>query len=426
MRDQVLCTPSSDVDVEVYGLDPDALEAVLATFGSVMRVGRAFGVFLVRGLGVDISLPREDPTAPNGTTLERSAPQMSFEQASRRRDLTVNSMGWDPLTGALLDPHGGVEDLERRRLRATDRELFGSDPLRGLRVAQLAARFELTPDDELVGLCAALDLSDVAAERFLGEFRKLLLASRRPSRGLAFLAQTGLLAFFPELAAMEGVVQDPIWHPEGDVWRHTLMVVDEAAQLKIGDRSHDEALLFGALCHDMGKPATTVLEGERVRSPAHDIRGVAVAAEFLSRLAAPAALSTIVGSLVRHHLAPALLAKQGSQPKAYRRLSRRLAASGASMELLERVARADHLGRTTADAMAREFPAGDAFLVRARALSVEAAAPRDCVLGRHVLERGIAPGPAVGRLLLACREIQDQTGWNDPDRILDAALEAGS
>ena len=422
VRDHLLGIRSKDVDVEVFGLDVARLESLLAGFGKVHAVGRAFGVFRVGDVDVDFSLPRRDSKRGPGHRGFDVAPDPSldFEQAARRRDLTVNSIGIDPLTAEVLDPHGGREDLERRVLRATDPERFSEDPLRGLRVAQLAARLEMAPDDELIALCRGLDLDELSGERVFEEFRKLLLRAAKPSLGFRVLEDTGLLRFFPELDALRGVPQDPEWHPEGDVWTHTLMVLDVAATLR--GAGEDLTLMFGALCHDLGKPATTKPIGGRIRSRGHDVAGIAPTRALLGRMRAPGALVDRVAALVEHHLAPALFIGNGAAAKGYRRLARKLERAGVSMELLVRVARADHLGRTTDDALAGRFDAGDAFLAAARACSVEHAAPRDVVLGRHLIGRGLQPGPGFGTILERCREAQDETGWTDPERILDRVL----
>ncbi|MFN0059184.1 MAG: CCA tRNA nucleotidyltransferase [Planctomycetota bacterium] len=426
VRDTLLGLDSKDYDFEVSGLDMDQLEQVLRRFGEVITVGRTFGVLMLKSQQhIDFSVPRRDNKVGRGHADFRCEfdPHMSFADAARRRDLTMNSMGLDPLTGEIIDPHGGQRDLAARRLRATDPASFGEDPLRAVRVAQFRARFEMEPDAELAKLCAEISLDDLSGERLWTELEKLFLKSRRPSLGLEFLRTTGLLRFFPELAAMVDVPQDPIWHPEGDVWVHTMLVVDEAARARTGVVADDLLLLYGALCHDIGKPLTTFTDAEgRVRSPNHEPEGVTPALQFLARLRAPRQFSEQVGLLVRYHLAPATLPKQDSSPRAYRRLARRLGAGQISLEFLWRLARADHFGRTTPDALAREFPAGDAFLAMSKGLRIAAAAPRDVVLGRHLLERGLQPGPAIGVILDRCREIQDETGSENASEILDAAL----
>jgi tRNA nucleotidyltransferase (CCA-adding enzyme) len=424
VRDRLRGLDPKDVDVEVFGLPLPRLAELLARFGPVIEIGRAFGVLRVKGLDVDFSLPRRDSktgAGHRGFDVDVD-PQLDLATAARRRDLTINSMSFDPLTEEVIDPHGGRRDLERGVLRATDPLHFPEDPLRGVRVAQFAARFAMEPDAELVGLCARLDLSELPGERLFEELRKLLLKGVEPSRGLSFLESTRLLRFFPQLDALRGVPQDPEWHPEGDVWIHTRMVVDEAARLRGADADLDLALMFGALCHDLGKPLTTSVQNGRVVSPAHDVEGDAPTRAFLDRMRAPSILVQRVRAHVRHHLAPALLDKQGSGPKAYRRLARRLEAAGLSMAELERLARADHLGRTTEDALARRFPAGDAFLERAAQLEIVAHAIPSAVQGRHLLARGLEPGPEFGRILARCRDLQDETGWSDPDRLLDEVL----
>ena len=424
VRDRLRGEDPKDVDVEVFGLPLDELREVLARFGRPVEVGRAFGVLRVRGLDVDFSLPRRDSkvgAGHRGFDVECD-PGLDFAEAARRRDLTINSMSLDPLTGEIVDPHGGRDDLERGLLRATDPERFAEDPLRGLRVAQFAARFEMEADPGLLRACAALDLGELPGERVWEELRKLLLKGVRPSLGFELLRETGLLRFFPELAALAGVPQDPEWHPEGDVWVHNQLVIDEAARLRAGRDDEDLGLMFGALCHDFGKPATTAESDGRVRSPAHDVEGVAPARAFLERMRAPGALAGRVAAFVRYHLAPALYVKNGAKPKAYRRLARKLAAEGATLAQLERVARADHFGRTTPDALARRFEAGDRFLEVARQLEVSEAAVPDAVGGRHLVARGFEPGPGFGPILARCREIQDETGWTDPEPILERAL----
>ncbi|MFQ5719206.1 MAG: CCA tRNA nucleotidyltransferase [Acidobacteriota bacterium] len=416
-----------DADVEVFGLTLVDLETLLSRHGEVIAVGRAFGVLRLKGIDVDFSLPRRDSkVTPGHRGFDvQCDPDLDFATAALRRDLTINSMALDPLTGELLDPHGGRADLAAGVLRATDPAHFPEDPLRALRVARFAGRFEMVADETVVALCRDLDLAELSPERIFGEFVKLLVRGRRPSLGLEFLARTGLIRFFPELARLIGAVQEPEWHPEGDVWVHTLMVVDQAAGLRRGD-GDDAALMFGALCHDLGKPETTVERDGRIRSPGHDVRGVACATAFLNSLRAPGRLVTRVAMLVRHHLAPGAFVRNGATARAYRRLARQCAAAGVSLDLLLRVSRADSLGRTTPDALAGAHPAGDLFAARAAKLLVDRAGPTDVVLGRHLIARGLTPGPAFGPLLARCRQVQDETGSSDPEEILDRVLASGT
>jgi tRNA nucleotidyltransferase (CCA-adding enzyme) len=424
VRDLLRGHASKDYDLEVYGLPLEQLEAALSELGEVIAVGRAFGVLKIKGVDADFSIPRRDSKTGRGHRgfIVELDPELDFETAARRRDLTVNSIAYDPLTGEILDPFDGRRDLERGSLRATDPRTFTEDSLRALRVAQFRARLEMEPDPELVELCAGLDLSDLPGERIFEELRKLLLKARRPSLGFAFLESTGLLRFFPELEAMVGVPQDPEWHPEGTVWEHTLLVLDEAAALRQGDPEVDLPLMFGALCHDIGKPATTAERDGHIVSPGHDEEGAEPTVRLLGRLRASHRLTGQVVALVRFHLAPGLLPKNGAKPKAYRRLTRKLAEAEIDYRLLYRLARADHFGRTTPDALARHFPAGDEYLDQMEDVGRVETVAQDVVLGRHLLQRGFEPGPEIGRLLAACRDVQDETGWSDPEQILDQVL----
>jgi tRNA nucleotidyltransferase (CCA-adding enzyme) len=424
VRDLLRGRPGKDVDVEVFGLTLPELEELLSGLGPVLRVGRAFGVLRVKGLDVDFSVPRRDSKVGKGHRgfATESDPRMTAEQAIRRRDLTVNAMLMDPLTGELVDPCGGQEDLARRVLRAVDPGTFPEDPLRPLRVAQLAARLEFDPDAELIGICRAMDLSELPGERIWDEWQKLLLRGRRPSLGLEFLLAADLLRFTPALQDLVGVPQDPEWHPEGDVWVHTLAALDAAAGLRTGDTELDQQIMLGALCHDLGKAATTRFFDGRWRSHNHDVGGEEPAQALLAALGAPARLSAPVKALVRCHLRPAWFACGGAQAPAYRRLARQLGAAGTRMSILERVARADALGTGTPDGLAGRFPAGDTFLARAVDVKVKESRPPDVVLGRHLIARGLEPGPFFGPILEQCRKVQDDHGWDDPERILDRAL----
>jgi tRNA nucleotidyltransferase (CCA-adding enzyme) len=366
VRDHLLGRPEKDLDVEVFGLEEGELASVLRGFGEVLRYGRSFPVLHVVGYEIDFSL----------------AHAATFAEAARRRDLTIHAIGLDLLTGELLDPLGGRDDLAGRVLRAADPRTFGSDPLRGLRVVQVAARYAMEPDAELVALCRALDLSGLPGERLCVEFDKLLRAER-PSRGLDLLRETQLLRFFPELAQLES-----------GAWEHTRLAVDAAAALRSrrsGDPGPDDrALSWAALCADAGADA---------------------ARSLLERLRAPQALVAQVGALVEHRRAPVALVRDRAQPSVYRRLVRQLAEVGVGPELLERAACADRLGQAV-----------PGFLAEIERLAIPPGGLQDAVWGRHLIERGLEPGPEFTRILARCREVQDETGWTDPEAILSRAL----
>jgi len=409
VRDRLLGRPSKDLDLEVFGIPEDRLRSLLARFGRVERVGQSFPVFKLIGASpgeVDVALPRRESkrgTGHKGFEV-RGDPFMSVAEAARRRDFTVNAISWDPLTGAFEDPFDGRGDLVRRVLRAVDGATFGDDSLRVLRAVQFAARFEFGLDDDTAALCRTIPLADLPAERVWGEIEKLLLQAARPSLGLAVALELGVIArSFPELHALVGCEQEPEWHPEGDVWTHTLMVVDQARALNGDlDRPRLVTVMLGAVAHDLGKPATTAVIDGRIRSLDHEQAGVEPALRLLDHLN----VHTIDGfpvreqvvGLVAHHLKPGMFHKAGNVGDgAFRRLAQKV-----DLELLARVARADCLGRTGAF----DCSAMDWFLERARALGVEHEAPSPLLLGRHLLAMGLAPGPRVGEVLRRVYEKQ--------------------
>ena len=241
----------------------------------------------------------------------------------------------------------------------------------------------------------------------------MLLVPEYPSVGLQTMRVLRATRFFPELETMFDCEQEYEWHPEGDVWLHTLLVVDAAASLRTGDPEEDLVLMLAAVCHDLGKPLTTVRENGRIRSPNHEQMGEEPTRSFLARMTREKKLIEEVVTLVVHHLRPHSLHKCGAGPAAVRRLAVKV-----PIERLVRHARADHYGRTTPDALARVFPAGDWLLEQARALEVADRAPRAILMGRHLLERGIAPGPEMGEILDRAFEAQIEGEFADLDGAL--------
>jgi tRNA nucleotidyltransferase (CCA-adding enzyme) len=431
VRDRLLGLASKDVDVEVYGLEPERLKALLRGLGRVNTVGESFTVYkvLVRGAGsrdeIDVSIPRRESKTGRGHrgfTVEGD-PAMTVEEAARRRDFTINAIMFDPLTGEHIDPCGGGRDLEARRLRVVDPATFADDSLRVLRAAQFAARFRLTIDPATAALCRGIDLSDLPAERVWGEMEKLLLRAEEPSIGLEALRELGVLPkLFPELEALIDCEQEPEYHPEGDVWTHTKLVVDEARAV-IGPLPRHERItvMLAALCHDLGKPATTAHVGGRIRSLGHDRAGLAPTGRLLDGLNVHTAggydVRKQVLALVETHLVPGQFYHERARVRdgAFRRLARRV-----DCRLLYLVARSDSLGRTGA---ARQSAAQEWFIGRVRDLGLEGGAPPPVLLGRHVLELGVAPGPEVGRVTREVYELQLDGAVTDLDSAIAAARE---
>jgi tRNA nucleotidyltransferase (CCA-adding enzyme) len=404
VRDRLLGRASKDVDLEVYGLDAGRLRGVLAGFGPVNAVGESFTVYKVAG--IDVALPRRESKVGRGHKgFEVTGdPHMTPGEAARRRDFTINAIAWDPLTGEYVDPADGRADLAAGVLRAVDSRTFGDDSLRVLRAVQFAARFGFALDPGTFEICRRLPLDDLPPERIWGEIEKLLLQAPRPSIGFTLARDLGIVErLFPEVHALIECPQEPEWHPEGDVWIHTLMVIDQARQrIDDLDRPRQAALMLGALCHDLGKPPTTAFVDGRIRSIDHEQAGVAPATALLDRLNVHSMggfdVRREVLGMVAHHLKP--LAFYKAEPRAGDGAFRRLALK-VDLELLARLALSDCLGRTgDFDCRGIEW-----FLDRARALGVEHQAPEPLVKGRHLLAMGLPPGPRIGEIL---RQVYDQ------------------
>jgi tRNA nucleotidyltransferase (CCA-adding enzyme) len=419
VRDRLMGRDTKDIDIEVYGLPAPAIRALLDRFGRVEVVGESFQVFKTRD--IDVSLPRRESKAGRGHRgFEVTGdPSMTVDEAARRRDFTVNAIAWDPLTDEYLDPFDGRGDIERHLLRMVDPATFADDSLRVLRAVQFAARLEFTLDSATADLCRRIPLDDLPAERVWGEFEKLLFAPR-PSIGFALAMDLGVVArLFPELQALLGCVQEPEWHPEGDVWVHTLQVIDRA-RTRIDDlpKPQQVAIMLGAVCHDFGKPATTAFIDGRIRSMNHEEQGVAPALAFLDRLNVHSiggydVRAQVVG-ITAHHLKPGSWFKVRDEvgDGAFRRLAQKV-----DLELLARLAKSDCEGRKPG---VFNCSAMDWFLERARTLGVEHRPPAPILLGRHVLALGLQPGPRVGRILKAVYEQQ----LDGTIRTLDEAIEA--
>jgi tRNA nucleotidyltransferase (CCA-adding enzyme) len=412
VRDLIMGAQPKDWDLEIYNVEPAALRALLDRFGPVNVVGEAFTVYKL-GSDLDVSLPRRERKSGRGhrAFVIEGDPAMSFSEAARRRDFTVNAILQDPLTGETIDPFAGQQDIENKILRAVSDETFPEDSLRVLRAAQLAARLEFDIAPETVALCRTVDLSDLPPERVWGELEKLLFA-RRPSVGLNWLRELRVVTqLFPELQALIDVPQDREWHPEGDVFVHTTLVADRAREL-IDDLPYPRqvTVMLAAVAHDFGKPATTKFIDGRLRSRGHEEAGVTPTVTFLDRLK----MHTLDGydvraqviALVRDHLKPGEFFKKRDEvgDGAFRRLARKC-----ELDLLYRVAAADSLGRN-AEWVPREqwftAEAQDWFINRARELEVETRPPAPILLGRHLLELGLEAGPRVGEITKAVYELQ--------------------
>ena len=399
VRDRLLDEPCKDYDVEVHGLSPQALAALLDRLGTRLAVGESFGIYKLKGCGLDIAMPRRERNRGAGhRDFEIDVdPWLGTYRAAQRRDFTVNAMMQDVLTGELLDPFRGEDDLRRGVLRHVNDESFQEDPLRVLRAAQFAARFGFTVAEETVALCRTMPLSALARERVFAELEKALRKAARPSVFFETLRQMEQLTdWFPELAALRGVRQNPVYHAEGDAYVHTMLVLDHAAGLR--ERTQDPVgFLLAALAHDFGKAVCTVEKDGVLRSVGHETEGAFLADRFLRRLTGEKARIYYVKNLVLYHMKPNQLAAEQASVKATNRLFDR----SVDPEALVCLAAADAAGAI------RQQPRRDADAFLRQRLSVfRAYMARPYVMGRDLIAAGVAPSARFSEYLVLAHKLR--------------------
>ena len=407
VRDREFGISSQDIDVEVFGLTPSELEEVLGHCGEVSLVGHAFGVFKVANLDVDWSLPRWDSKiAPGhkGFHVEID-PFMSIQEASARRDFTMNAMSFDPLTGETFDPFNGSIDIARRLLDVIGIQ-FSEDPVRVLRGMKFCGRVRVKATTQTLQAAFEVihEFDTMSVERVWGEWWDWAVKSIAPSMGLKFLRDCGWLRLFPALDGIINTAQDSEWHPEGDVFEHTCHAVDKAAEIARRedlDPADTAVLVFAALLHDVGKAATTFTKEGRIVSPRHAHWGAPIALDFMRSIGAPEALARAVEVLVDEHMFH--IGTPGR--RGVGRLIRRLENSNTTVQMLAWVIEADHSARPP---LAEGLPPQMAdVLEMAAQVDAVRGIPAPMVRGQDLLDREMmTPGPKMGIMLRNAHEAQ--------------------
>jgi tRNA nucleotidyltransferase (CCA-adding enzyme) len=419
VRDALLGNAPKDFDVEVYGVTYEQLVAALSKWGKTDLVGRSFGVVKLSvrdGAEYDFSLARKDSKTAAGHKgfAVEFHPELTLEEATARRDFTINSLLFDPRTNEVIDLHNGINDLNSRILRHTS-AAFVEDPLRVLRGFQFAARFEMAVAPTTIALCRSIKntLGELAKERVWHEWRKWAIKSVRPSLGLLFLRDCEWLEHYPEISSLIGRPQDPRWHPEGDVFVHTCHCLDAMARLPEWQAADDDTktvLMFAILAHDFGKASTTIVAEDGISSAGHESASVPLAETFLDRIGAPLYIRERVAPLCLNHM----FHTETVTDRSVRRLARRLAPE--SVESLAILMTADSMGRPPRP------PKVPAIVERLRAkaaeLDVQANAPKPILQGRHLIQRGLRPGKNFAPILEAAFEAQLDGAFNDVDGAL--------
>ena len=394
VRDRILWKKNDpeDIDIEVHGILPQQLRDILAGAGEPLIMGQSFGIYSLRGSNIDIAMPRrERRSGPGHRDFEVDIdPFIGTVEAARRRDFTINALMEDVLTGEIIDHFGGLADLEKHIIRHVDADTFPEDPLRVLRAAQFAARFGFNIATETEELCRGIDLGTLSRERVEGEMKKALLKAERPSvffTALRDMQQLGV--WFPELEQLIGVEQDPVYHPEGDVWVHTMEVVDRAAAFR--DRVADPyAFMLLALTHDMGKAVTTEFIKGRIHAYEHEIKGLPVVQSFLDRLTGDKSVRGYVLNMVPLHMRPNIAAY--SRP-AVKSTNRMFDAACAPEDLIW-FAEADRPLFSGSEAFT-----GDREFLEERLALYRRIMAEPYVMGRDLIEAGLEPGEYYSELL---------------------------
>ncbi len=406
VRDYFFNIPNKDFDIELFGLDClDTIHKTLQKFGNVKLVGKSFGVLTLKvdEYDFDFALPRTEKKI--GTSHQDfeivSDASLSFKQAAIRRDFTINAIGYDYNSKEFLDPFNGLDDIKSKNLKHIDDKTFIEDSLRVYRAVQFVSRFDLKIDEKTKKLCKQI-VSDAECkylpkERIYEEFKKLFLKSPKPSIGFEALKELGLLKYFSELQVLIGCIQDEEYHPEGDVWIHTLMTIDELAKIIKDENIEDEYrklyLFYGILCHDLGKPFCTKQINGKITSHKHEALGLEPTISFLSKLTNEKKFIDIVCTLVKNHLAPFQLYLAQSSEKAVKRLSLKV-----NIEDLCLVCLADCLGRSI-PYKDKCHKATAWLLQKAKELEIHNEPIKPFVQGRNLIELGLKPSKKFKEIL---------------------------
>ena len=351
VRDKILnpfITDIKDIDVEVFNISPEELKTILSNYGTVDEFGISFGILKIHGINIDFSMPRKEKSVGIGHRAFEVVvdPYMSMIDSARRRDFTINSILEDVLTGERFDYFGGIEDIKNKTIKHVDDVTFIEDELRVLRACQFAARFSFKIANETVSLCKQTSTLSIPKERIYGELEKALLKSTKPSIFFEYAKEIGFLKdILSPMDKLIGLKQNPVYHPEGDVWKHTMMVIDEAAVLR--DKSnYPIAFMLASVCHDLGKITTTqVLENGDIISYHHE-NDMEIIDCFLKNITNNNDLISSVKLLVKTHMRPNIIASNESTDKSIRKLI--VDTSGKLVNIYDAIllSKADRLGRT--------------------------------------------------------------------------------
>ena len=400
VRDNLLNIKPKDFDIEVYNIDSlGKLESLIKPFGVVNIVGKSFGILKLKSnFGeYDFSLPRLDTKIDighKGFSVEINS-KLDYKNAFKRRDFTINAIGYDFIENKIIDPFNGLEDLKNKKLKHIDSDTFIQDPLRVYRAISFISRFNLKLDNKTYELCKSMvkngQLEELPKERIWQEWQKFLLKSNKPSVAFELMKKLGIIGkYYLELNALINIPQDKKWHPEGDVWIHTMMVLDEMAQLlkkaQKKDTNYKLIMLLSALCHDLGKSTTTIIKADgRISSIGHEIAGLEPTKKLINKLTNNKTFVKEILPLVEHHLKPHVYYRTGAKNSTIKKLSTKV-----NIENLIILAKADILGRGV-EREKKECKACKWLLKKAKELKVNKNPPKPLIMGRDLIKLGLKP-----------------------------------
>lgn len=405
VRDEFTGNKNKDIDVEIHNISVDKVKEILSKYGKVDVVGESFGVLKVMGMDIDFAFPRtESKVGSKHVDFEVQVdPFLSIDEAARRRDFTMNSIMKDVMTGEIIDPFNGVDDINKKIIRMVDKETFIDDNLRPLRACQFASRFNMKIDNEIIELAKTLDYTTLSKERIAEEMKKAL-KSPTPSIAFNYMLEMGIIhQLSPELAAMADTEQDATWHPEGSVWNHTMQVVDMAAKLK--DKANNPIhFMYFALLHDVGKINTTSLnERGRLSAIGHEESGVKLTKQIVEQLTNETSMILYIQEMISKHMIPHQILNMRDIK------IRRIMATSNIEELLLFNICDNTKGNNTDLTSAKEKAQFEEKVARVRGL--EQGAPFKIipiVTGKDLIEIGFTPGPQFSKLLNEALELQMQ------------------
>jgi len=399
---------SKDIDIEIYGIEKDELRDMLHSLGRTKDdVGETFEVFLVFGpdfepgdQGVDVSLPRRDKqVGPKHTDVETEYdPNMSYDEAFRRRDITINAIGLDPLTGELIDEHGGIRDIQNGIIRKVSEETFAQDPLRPMRVAQFAARFGFEVEPATLEFCRQVDLTNLAGDKIRDEWLKLLTKSSKPSIGIEIARKIGLFEqIHKDLNELLSVSKDDTEYQEGGYYDNLLNSVDAAALVfrRLGlTEKNAEDLMFMTLAKELNQKAFTFLyiENRLEKKRAARLTQLIESRGFLR-----------------------------DNPN-FQEVDVRHLANEVHPGTIQKLAWLMEVDARVTDPDMKEFDAGKRLIVMAEELGLREAKPARLIQGGDLIKIGYIKGPDVGQGLREVYEAQLDGRVNTYEEAMAYAL----